>query len=76
MRTYKEWHEEATMSSNPELLYSNLEKLAHLAEAELRQYDGDREDGFLDLIGSVQSMLKTIAALKHGVDQPKFLSQE
>lgn len=75
MKTYKEWHDEATVSSNPQLLYQNLEKLATLAETELKTYEGDREEGFLDLIGNVQSMLRTIASMKHGVDQQKWLTK-
>ena len=76
MRTYTEWQDEYTASSNSQILYQNLEKLATLAEAELKAYDGEREEGFLDLIGSVQTMLRTVAAMKHGVEQQKWLTKE
>ena len=76
MRTFKEWQDEATASSDPQLLYQNLEKLANLVEVELKTYEGEREEGFLELIGSVQTMLKTIAAMKHGVEQQKWLTKE
>ena len=76
MRTFKEWKDEETASSNPQLLYQNLEKLASLVEAELKSYDGEREEGFLELIGSVQSMLRTLSAMKNGVVQQKWLTNQ
>lgn len=76
MRTYQEWQDEYTATSNPQLLYSNLEKLATLAETELKAYEGEREEGFLELIGSVQTMLRTLAAMRHGVEQSKWLTKE
>ena len=76
MRTFKEWQDEASVSSDPQILYHNLEKLANLVEVELKTYQGEREEGFLDLIGNVQTMLRTLAAMKHGVEQQKWLTKE
>ena len=76
MKSYKEWTQESTRDSNPEILLDKLNDLSQQIEQELKTFQGDRFDGFLDLVGTVRAMQRTLAEINTGTvgDAVKGLS--
>jgi hypothetical protein len=65
MRKFNEWREEEYKAENPAVLIEKLEGIAHNLELELKDFKGERFEGFLELIGSVKALQTNIASLKH-----------
>jgi|AP95_1055475.scaffolds.fasta_scaffold468201_2 hypothetical protein len=76
MKNFNEWREGVTQHENPDMLIERLDDLAHKLEIELEAFEGERFEGFLNLIGNVKGLLRQLAVMKHGVeaDVPKSFS--
>lgn len=66
MKSYREFVEESNRDSNPEILLDKLNNLSNQIEQELKSFQGDRFDGFLELVGSIRAVQRTLAEINTG----------
>lgn len=64
MKNFREWREEKSDSS--ELLLNKIDELTTQMQEELRTFEGERFEGFLELIGGITELRRNIAAIKTG----------
>lgn len=64
MKNFREWREEK--SDNSELLLNKIDELTTQMQEELRTFEGERFEGFLELIGGITELRRNIAAIKTG----------
>ena len=76
MISLREWKEEETRDENPVLLLKNLNQLAKMLEGELKEYKGERFEGFLEMIGAINSLRMTLAEIDTGAFAPGWLTSE
>jgi DNA anti-recombination protein RmuC len=67
MRKFNEWRDEEQKAENPTLLIDRLDGIAHTLETELKGFQGERFEGFIELIGSIKALQQNIASLKHKI---------
>jgi hypothetical protein len=67
MKKFTEWRQEEQQAVSPELLIKELDEMAHNLEMKLKGFQGERFDGFMELIGGVKALQQNIASIKHGV---------
>jgi hypothetical protein len=76
MKSFHEWQEEETRDENPALLLSNINKLATILADSLKNYQGERFEGFIEMIGASNSLTKTLAEIDTNCFSPKWLTSE
>lgn len=76
MKTYNEWQHESTINENPEVLMEKMTELTHLMDDTLRNFQGERPEGFLNLIGTVNNLKRALVDLQNGTESPSFMTSE
>ena len=78
MKKFNEWREESNQHENPDLLVSNINHLVDLLKNELEAFEGDRFEGFLNIIGGVKQLQRTLAEIDNNCvnDTPKYITSE
>jgi|GEM_PF-3991615 len=76
MKSFREWKEEDTQDENPVLLLKNLNVLAKQLEGELKEYKGERFQGFIEMIGAINSLRMTLAEIDTGAFRPGWMTSE
>ena len=76
MKSFREWKEEDTRDENPVLLLKNLSQLAKMLESELKEYKGERFQGFIEMIGAINSLRMTLAEIDTGAFAPGWMTNE
>ena len=67
MKSLKEWKVETNQDSD--VLLDKLESLFLQVEQELKTYQGERFDGFLNLLGVVSEARRTLAEVSNGLNE-------
>lgn len=67
MKNFNEWRKDVEQTQDPDTLMEKLQILAHELEVQLDAFEGDRFDGFLNIIGSVKGLKRTLAEITHGI---------
>lgn len=78
MKKFNEWRADVDQVENPDVLIEKIGGLVHQLEVELDSFQGDRFEGFLNLIGGIRGLQKTLAEIEHGCvgDTPQFATSE
>jgi len=78
MKKFNEWQEETTKEENPDILISTITDLTTQLELALKNFHGERFEGFINLLGSVKGLQRTLAEINHNVvgDTPQFTTAE
>lgn len=74
MKTFNEW-QNSTNHEDSELLLKNVNDLVRQIKLELESFQGERFEGFLNLIGSLRGLQTTLSEIEMGVETPKWQSQ-
>jgi hypothetical protein len=78
MKKFNEWRAEVEQTENPDLLMGKIQELAHQLEVELDAFTGERFEGFLNLIGNVKNLKRTLSEIEHGCvgQTPQYQTME
>lgn len=78
MKKFNEWRSEVDQIENPDILIKKLHGLVHELEVQLDAFQGERFEGFLNIIGGVRSLQRSLAEIETGCvgDTPKFTTSE
>lgn len=71
MKTLREWQINQTSYEDQEIFIENVAELAQSLNRALKSYEGDRFDGFLDIIGISNDFERAIADVRHGTVQER-----
>ena len=78
MRKFNEWRDGVEQTENSDVLLDKIQNLVHQLEVELDSFTGDRFEGFLELIGGMKTLKRTLAEVQHGCvgDTPRYSTNE
>ena len=71
MKTIHEWQINQTSYKDQETFIENVNELAQSLNRVLKSYEGDRFDGFFDIIGISNDFERAIADVRHGTVQKR-----
>jgi len=77
MKKFNEWKSETNQVENPEILVSKLSSLIHELEVEISAFQGERFEGFLNVVGGIRNLQRAIAEVEHNCvgDTPTFQTE-
>lgn len=73
MKAFNEWKIE--QHDSPDRLMDSVETLAEQLHNEIKSFTGERFDGFLEMIGSVNELQKLLAHIRTGSSPQQWLSK-
>ena len=75
MKSFNEWQEEekATLNESPENLIEKIAELTHAIEMNLKTFTGERFEGFLGLVGTVNNLKRALVEVQTGTTSDKML---
>lgn len=77
MKNFNEWRAGVDEIENPDKLMEKLKTLAHELEVQLGAFQGNRFEGFLNIVGGVRNLQRAIAEVDNGCvgDGNKFTTE-
>jgi hypothetical protein len=73
MKAFNEWKSE--QHDSPDKLLDIVESLAEQLSSEIKSFTGERFEGFLEMIGSVNELQKLLAHIKNGSSPQQWVSK-
>lgn len=78
MKKFNEWKSEVNEHLDPDVLVGKVNELAHEIYSELKSFQGDRPEGFLELAGAVHNLKRVLVAMENGAVESlaKYVTSE
>lgn len=78
MKKFNEWRSDMNESIDPSILIEKISELVNQLHMELKSFQGERFEGFLNLCGDVTSLQRTVLEIEHGIvgETPKFATED
>ena len=67
MKNFNEWRQDVSQYEDPDTLMEKLQGLAHELEVQVDAFQGERFEGFLNILGSIKELKRTLAEITHGI---------
>jgi hypothetical protein len=73
MKKFNEWQDNPTLNESPEILIEKIAELAHAMEMNLKTFTGERFEGFLSIVGTLNNLKRALVEVQTGTVSDKMM---